>query len=294
MKLLLDTDIGSDIDDAQCLAFLLHEPTIELIGITTVTGDTAARARIADAICRHAGADVPIIAGSPDPLMVPQRQPMAPQAARLKNWKHKTDIPIGGAVEFLRTAIREHPGEVTLLAIGPLTNIALLFRSDPECARLLESVVMMIGRYTFSDSAMPYVEWNSLLDPHAASIVLSQNDLRLELYGLDVTRKVFLGKTETMDRFAVPSLAVVRDLAELYFETHDTTTFHDPLAAVGRLERTICTYEHGRARVETAECGVSGMTYWRADKPGDQPGLHEIALSVNPDLFFDRFFRNLT
>ena len=293
MKVLLDTDIGSDIDDAQCLAFLLHEPSVDLVGITTVTGDTVARARIADAICRHAGVEVPILPGSPDPLMIPQRQPAAPQAAGLKNWEHRTDFPIGGAVEFLRSTIRENPGEVTLLAIGPLTNIALLFRTDPECVRLLDSVVMMIGRFTFSDLALPYVEWNSLIDPHAASIVFSESALRLELYGLDVTRKVVLSKAEAMDRFAVPSLAVVRDLCEVYFESHHATVFHDPLAAVGLLDRSICSYQNGVATVETTECAVRGLTYWRPDKSGEPRGAHEIAVTVDPDRFFSRFFRHL-
>ena len=70
-KVILDTDIGSDIDDAVCLAYLLAQPECELLGITTVTGEPVARAKMASALCRVAGVDIPIYPGAPDPLIVP-------------------------------------------------------------------------------------------------------------------------------------------------------------------------------------------------------------------------------
>src|SRR5512143_1335637 len=81
MKLLLDTDIGSDIDDAVCLAYLLANDRCELLGITTVTGEPQKRACLASALCAVAGKHVPICSGSPLPLLIPQRQTEAPQAA---------------------------------------------------------------------------------------------------------------------------------------------------------------------------------------------------------------------
>src|SRR6184192_2825179 len=89
IPVLFDTDIGSDIDDAVALAYLLRQPRCELVGITTVTGQPERRAMLADAICRAEGrGDVPIHSGSPRPLLGEQRQPHVPQAAALERWPH--------------------------------------------------------------------------------------------------------------------------------------------------------------------------------------------------------------
>jgi inosine-uridine nucleoside N-ribohydrolase len=123
-KLLLDTDIGSDIDDAVCLAYLLAQPACELMGITTVTGEAEKRAMLASVLCKRAGVEVPIFPGAEKPLLGPQRQPKATQSRALRNWEHDREFPRGQALEFLRQTIRTHPGEITLLAIGPLTNVS--------------------------------------------------------------------------------------------------------------------------------------------------------------------------
>ncbi len=89
IKVLLDTDIGSDIDDAVCLAYLLAQPQCELLGVTTVTGETDKRAMMVSALCKVAGQDdVPIYPGTEEPLQVEQRQPAVPQADALTNWAH--------------------------------------------------------------------------------------------------------------------------------------------------------------------------------------------------------------
>ena len=77
-KLLLDTDIGSDIDDAVCLAYLLAQKECELLGVTTVTGEAVKRAMMADAMCQVAGREVPILPGLEAPLLIASRQPHAP------------------------------------------------------------------------------------------------------------------------------------------------------------------------------------------------------------------------
>ena len=120
-KVLLDTDIGSDIDDAVCLAYLLAQPECELLGITTVTGEADKRAMLASALCKVAGKEVPIFPGAEQPLLIAQKQPRVPQAAALDRWAHDTTFPQGQAISFLQQTIRAHPGEVVLLGIGPMT-----------------------------------------------------------------------------------------------------------------------------------------------------------------------------
>ena len=131
MKVLLDTDIGSDIDDAVCLAYLLAQPDCELLGVTTVTGEGQRRAMLASALCREAGQDVPIYIGAEQPLLIEQRQPLSPQADGLGNWSHATEFPRGEAVEFMRRTIRAHPGEVTLLPIGAADQRGAALRHGP-------------------------------------------------------------------------------------------------------------------------------------------------------------------
>ena len=117
-KVLLDTDIGSDIDDAVALAYLLANRECELLGITTVTGQPEKRAQLADALCRAAGRSIPIFPGSEYPLLVAQRQVEAQQAPALEKWPHATDFPHGRAVQFLQETIRAHPGEIVRLPSG--------------------------------------------------------------------------------------------------------------------------------------------------------------------------------
>lgn len=287
MKILLDTDIGSDIDDAVCLAYLLAQPDCDLLGITTVSGEPVRRAAMASALCRVAGKDIPIFPGAADPLLVTQRQPHAPQADKLVHWSHDAHFPIGQAVEFLRTTIRAHPGEVTLLTIGPLTNIALLFSIDPEIPYLLKQLVMMCGVFTNRRAGVGPLEWNAMLDPHATAIVYRAPVRVHRSIGLDVTTQVALPAAEVRQRFQHPLLRPVLDFAEVWFAHQDRIVFHDPLAAAAIFDAPVCSFAHGRIEVELQSALLSGHTAWTPDAAGP----HEVALEVDADRFFDHYFK---
>jgi purine nucleosidase len=280
-KILLDTDIGSDIDDAVALAYLLAQSECELLGITTVTGEAEKRAQLASALCLAAGKDIPIYPGAETPLLVPQAQPHAPQATALVHWPHASQFPSGEAVEFLRRTIRAYPGQVTLLTIAPLTNIALLFSADPEIPRLLKGLVMMCGVFTASG----FSEWNARLDPHATAIVYRAPVAIHRSVGLDVTLQVSMPAAEVRARFNTPRLDPVRDFAEIWFEQNDQLTFHDPLAAATIFDSEICSFERGRVEVDLTD--VPGPTGWT---PGGLDYYHEVAVTVDPQRFFDHYF----
>ncbi len=282
-KLLLDTDIGSDIDDALCLAYLLANPACDLLGITTVTGDTVLRARFASALCRAADRRVPIYPGRRLPLLGPEQQPHVQQAGALERWAHDTDFPRGEAVEFMRRTIRAHPGEVTLLCIGPLTNIAALFAADEETPSLLKALVLMCGRFSDRMDGLPRCEWNAKLDPDATAIVYAARPAVHRSVGLDVTHQVRLPASEAkrLSR-ASPTLRTVFNMAGARFQEHDDVTFHDPLAAAVIFDESICGFARGRVEVEPA-----GMTVWQ---PSAEDAPHEVALTVRPEAFFERFF----
>jgi purine nucleosidase len=290
-RILLDTDIGSDIDDALCLAYLLARHGCELAGITTVSGEPGRRAAIASALCRAAGKDVPIHAGSPLPLLVEQHQPRAPQADALAvdgrvRWPHRTEFPPGTAVEFLRRTIREDPGNLTLLAIGPLTNLGLLFRIDPEIPSLLKRLVMMCGSFLGTPSRHGGAEWNALCDPHAASIVYATQVREHRSVGLDVTMQVSIDANEARSRFQRGLLRPVLDLAEVWFRGADRVVFHDPLAAVSIFEPGVCRFDRGTVGVEIAGGTEPGRTFWTPAANGP----HEVAVTVDPPWFLRAFF----
>jgi len=286
-KILLDTDIGSDIDDAICLAYLLAQPQCDLLGITTVTGEPEKRAMMASAQCKIAGRDIPIYPGAGEPLLITQQQPKVPQAEALHNWPHETNFPGGEAVEFLRRTIRANPGEITLLAIGPLTNIALLFHSDPEIPHLLKSLVLMCGVFTRRlGLRQTTLEWNAKLDPHATAMVYRAPVRIHRSIGLDVTTKVVMQANEVRQRFQTPLLRPVLDFAEIWFEQRERITFHDPLAAVTIFDDQVCSFTRGNVEVEVKSERSLGKTKWQAGPAGH----HEVALKVDAERFFDQYF----
>lgn len=287
MKVLLDTDIGSDIDDAVALAYLLAKPECELLGITTVSGEPVERARLASALCHVAGKEVPIYPGADAPLLGPQKQPRAPQAAALERWPHARDFPKGEAIEFLRRTVRAHPGEVTLLTIGPLTNAALLFSVDPEIPSLLAAHVMMGGIYVHRTPGLALREWNMTCDPAAASMVFAAEGSRPRAVGLEVTTQVRMDADEARERFQAPLLRPVLDFAEVWFrDTKRPLTYHDPLAAAVAFHPELCTFQRGLVEVETESDRLSGLTFWQP-----QPhGPHEIGATVNVQGFYDEYF----
>ena len=290
MKLLLDTDIGSDIDDAVCLAYLLARADCELLGITTVSGEPEHRAKMASAQCVAAGRNVPIFPGAAEPLLVAPRQPKAPQAEMLTRWAHETQFPRGEAVEFMRRTIRANPGEVTLFAIGPLTNVALLFATDPEIPALLKQFVIMGGDFR-SPPENPWSnsrnEWNIYCDPHAAAMVFNSAS-PIRAIGLEVTTQVWLDAGSVRERFAPHALLQpVLDFAEVWFrDAHGRITFHDPLAAVTLFDEAVCTFDRGISTVELADGIDHARTYWQSDSTG----RHEAAITVDPARFFDSYF----
>lgn len=287
-KVLLDTDIGTDIDDAVCLAYLLAQPECDLLGITTVASEPERRAMMAGALCRVAGRDVPIHPGAAEPLLADSRAGAPDQADALTDWPHPTDFPPGEAIEFMRRTIRSAPGEITLLTIGPLTNAALLFAVDPEAAGMLKQLVMMCGTFGADPPGRDAVEYNAVCDPHATAMVYRAAAVPVHRsVGLDVTLQVRMSRDHVRERFTHRLLRPVLDFAEYWFRRTDVITFHDPLAAVSLFAPEVLTYERGHVEVELAPAEVAGRTRWRANGEG---APHEVAAEVDPEAFFAAFF----
>lgn len=283
IPILLDTDIGSDIDDAVALAYLLKKPQCELLGISTVSGDVQKRAALAAAVCHSVGRrDVPIHCGRRDVLIDGPGQPNVPQFEAIAHTNPKLTRNENDAVEFLRQTIRSRPGEITLLSIGPYSNIALLFALDPEIPHLLRAIVSMGGIFFGGDRR----EWNALVDPAATAMVYGADRPDHLSVGLDVTEKCRMSAAEVRERFVGEPLGTVASMATKWFEHTGEITFHDPLAAALIFHPELCTYESGKVQVADAKGDkTSGHTTLVAEKGPDR-----VAKTVDVDAFFREYF----
>jgi len=288
-KILLDTDIGNDIDDSICLAYLLCQRNCDLLGITTVTGEPVERAKQASAICKAVGRDdIPIYPGAEHPLITSQKQGISHQKRFLDRWPHENEFPNGEAIEFMRQTIRSNPGEVILLGIGPLTNIALLFCIDAEIPFLLKELVLMNGVFfTYSYKGQPCLsEWNARCDPHAAAIVYQAPVSNIRAIGLDVTSIVTLEKESIVSNFNDGILKTVFDFSGIDNNSSHSITFHDPLAATTIFNKELCIFERGNVDIEFGSKHIEGLTRFTLE----ENGKCEVAISVDKGKFFEHYF----
>lgn len=305
-KVLLDFDIGTEIDDAIALAYLLANPECELVGITTSCGESIKRAEMASVLCRAAGKKVPIHAGCERPLLIPQMETTAPQAAILPHYEHDTGFAPNTAIPFMQKVIRENPGEVTLLAVAPMTNLGLLFAMDPELPELLDGLYLLCGSPTHqrhdvvteSLSAMErddfirvlasqgILENNSIVDPHATSIVYRARCRNFVNIGNNVSSRVVMTPEEAERRFRHPIMQVVMSIAREWFKDEPRVSFHDPLAAVCIFNDDVCSYKRGYMDCVLDSRLLGGMTIFREDPAGP----HQVAWDVDGDKFFGHLF----
>jgi inosine-uridine nucleoside N-ribohydrolase len=253
IPVLLDTDAGDDIDDAFALALVLASPELDLRGVTTVDGDAHTRALLLCRFLHLVGRDdVPVASGKP-----PQETPaFAGQMQyglrpRFKNRPEKED-----AVEFLYRHLKEKPGELTLLAVGPLTNVAALFEKHPDCKPWVKRLVVMAGsvRVGYEDKSPPEPEWNVKSDVKAARAVFA-GGVPLVVAPLDATATLKLD-APLRKKLLGAGTPLTRELAALYaLWEKDTPVLFDPVAAALCFEEKFFTMEELRLEVDD-----SGLT----------------------------------
>lgn len=282
-KILLDTDIGGDIDDAICLAYLLKEPKCELIGITTVCGEPEKRAAVADAICRTVGKKIPIVAGLDSTMQPIPVYPTPDGAEALRFWQHgtygKEDAPA-----FLYQKIKENPHEITLIGIGNMTNIATLFTTYPDAAGLLKGLYIMNGYFGEEPLPEPWYNWNSWADPLASKIVFATDIAVHRTVPLEVTDSLTIEAEQAEILFRADSdlMKAVFSFGNAWLESSDKLTLHDPLAAVCVFHPDICRFERGNVQVETEQESNMGGTAFIPSASGNA----EIAKSVDREQFY--------
>lgn len=243
IDLFIDTDVGGDIDDALCLAMALNSPQVDLKGVSTVYAGSQWRTELTRHMLRAFGREaVPVYRGAERPLIgrFPHDQGAEPGENQA----------VAGIVRFCR----EHRGG-TMLAIGPLTNLALALHLAPDIASSVHFVIM--GGVT--GSSRP--EWNICCDPEAADVVLSRTHPRL--VGLDITEQCRLTREEAVSLVEGddPRLRFLKGQMDRFFSTFDfLPTLHDPLALACVLRDDLVSFEEKQVAVELCGRHTRGAT----------------------------------
>jgi purine nucleosidase len=249
-KVIIDTDIGDDIDDAFAIALAVRSPELEILGVTTTFGDTEARARIPDRLLGEAGrADIPVLAGAPTKTSNVMNQRRYGEGGRFGKASH------ANAAEFILEEIRKYPGQITLVGIGPLVNVGAVIDKDAAAFRKLKRVVIMggsiecgYGELWFCPERGPDAEWNIINDIGAAKKLFT---LGVPLYvmpldstqlKLDETKRAYLFRQGT---------PLTDALTLLYHEWgQQTPTLFDPVTIAFILNPAICPVEAMHIRVD--------------------------------------------
>lgn len=286
-RLILDTDIGTDVDDCLALALLLGSPEIALEGVTCVYGDVALRARMVRKLLNLRGVSgVPVLRGASEPLLGLRPIYWAGHEGQglIDEADDATDEGDEDAVAYLVRTVLANPGAIHLLAIGPLTNVALALKRDPRFGRDLGGLTIMGGALRGPQSlGLPYVEHNIRCDPEAAHLVFSAG-LDATVVPLDVTTRVRITPTGVARIAAggTPFHAAVAEQIERYprFAQQGYTFLHDPLAAALVVQPDLVGYETVHLDVELGGRLTAGATLMRAPD-ADNPANARVALSVD-------------
>lgn len=262
-QVIVDTDAG--LDDALALTYLAHHPSVDLVAVGSVHGNVPApdAANNSLRVLELAGETVPPVAvGAEQPLQQPLHlgHPEDPVGA-LVGQPHRSPSDESAVDQLVRLA-RQHPGALTLLAIAPLTNIALALRAEPALPKLLHRIVIMGGALTTSGNITAHAESNIWHDPEAASAVLDAG-FDCTLVPLDVTRQAKATR-DWLANLATNRTQIWGQAATALIDHHDGTDLpplplHDPVAAALVTEPELATYDERRVRV-ALRGGARGRT----------------------------------
>jgi len=304
-KIMIDCDVG--VDDALALILAFHSPELEVKAVTGVNGNVPLEQvfeNIKKVLSLIQPKNKPLIArGAEQPLKgkpvyahsVHGQDGLGGAKIDRKEGKEWWQFHDGPADELITKMARQHPNEMTLIAVGPLTNLALAIQKDPEGMSKVKETVIMGGAVRTGGNITPYAEFNIFSDPSAASIVFG-SELLITLVPLDVTREVSL-TSQWMERRVAPIgnpfskfaiEATGYDSARHQFRNKDLIHLHDPLAVGVVVDPELVTKVRLPIGVETRE----GQYYGRTSEMGEGPKI-EVCLEVNAKGFLDLFLSRL-
>jgi purine nucleosidase len=281
-KVIIDTDIGDDIDDAFAVALALRSPELQILGITTTFGDTETRAKLLDRFLAEAGhPEIPVAAGIPTPPKSTLTQRRYAESGRFTKPSHPD------AVAFLLNQIRRNPGQVTLIAIGPLMNVGAAIDKDPATLRKLKRIILMggsihrgYGDLGFGPPTPPQPEWNILNDIPSAQKLFASG-VPLFVMPLDATQ---LKLDEVKRAFLFSQGTPLTDALTLLYHQwgQQTPTLFDPMTIAFLINPALCPIQPMHIRIDD-----KGFTRPDPGPPSaPNPPNAQVCLDSNPDAFF--------
>src|SRR6267378_195946 len=322
-RIILDTDPG--VDDAIAIFLALRSPELHVEALTPVCGNVPLSLTLPNALrlVEIAGrTDVPVAAGAATPLV---RRLVTAKYAHGNNGLGGVDFPepklkpvSETATELIRRIVRANPGEISIVAVGPLTNVATVLKSDPTIAPLIKSIVIMGGSLS-GGNITPAAEFNFYVDPEAARIVFDSG-VPLTMVGLDVTNKVIIREEQVRGLEAAQNPVsqaagkILRANFDRLSKTGHATGFamHDPLTVAQLIDPSVVTLKDFFVEIETTGELTAGQSLGYSHGPvrrsppletglpsADSPEVEfkpnaKVAVEVDPDKFFRLLLARLT
>ena len=283
IPVLIDTDIGDDVDDALALGLAGRSPELALVGVTTVHGATVVRAQMARKVLDAFGAaGVPVVPGSGTTLAGTTPETPLNQQGVLTDADRAVTLPDTSAEQFIVEAAQARPGQVVVATIGALTNLARAIELEPALPMLLRGVQIMGGMASAERS-----EYNIACDPEAARRVF-ECGTPITMIGLDVTLQCRLTEAHVADfkASADPGTHLLGEMIGLWEKgTHRPPILHDPLDVATIFKPDLVRCESGTIRVETAGGPERARTHF--EREGKR--AVDVALGVDADAMIELF-----
>ncbi|PIN05402.1 putative inosine-uridine preferring nucleoside hydrolase [Handroanthus impetiginosus] len=299
-KIIIDTDPG--IDDSMAILMAFQSPELEILGLTTIFGNvtTEDATRNALLLCEIAGCpDVPVAEGAAEPLK--REPPRIADFVHGSNGLGNVSVPPPkskksekSASEFLVEKVSEFPGEVSILALGPLTNLALAIKRDSSFASKVKRVVILGGAFFALGNVNPAAEANIYGDPEAADIVFTSG-ANIDIVGINITTQVKMtdAHLEALRKSKGRHTQFICDMCKFYRDWHVKSDgvygifLHDPVSFVALVRPDFFTFKKGVVRVETQGICVGhtlmdqGLKKWNSSNPWSGFSPVSVAWTVN-------------
>jgi len=304
-RILIDTDPG--IDDALAILLAVASPELRLEGLSIVHGNCSLEQATVNGLSVLELADaahVPLARGCELPLVQPSL--LAPEThgntglghAKLPEPRARPVVQHGS--DFLIEKILSSPGEVSLLAIGPLTNVALAIRQEPRIVEAVRELIIMGGAIRHEGNTTALSEFNTYVDPHAAHIVYHAG-IPTTLVPLDVTYQCVLtpGDVKRLREIDSPITKFIEDSTRFYMEFHDEfqkidgCVINDPLALALTFAPELCDYQHLYVDVDISGGVSMGKTFADFYDYQKKPANMKVALGVRPRDFIELFLERM-
>jgi purine nucleosidase/pyrimidine-specific ribonucleoside hydrolase len=299
-KIILDTDIGDDIDDALALGLILASKELDCVGITTVFRNAYVRTMQVRTILKWLKREeIPVAAGcgaiiSPETLL--PFNPADKYLSGLLTNQHRISLPEedlfplydGHGVDFIIEKILDGDGDITLMCIGPMTNIAMALIKEPKIIHKIPKIILMGGAFEIEKA-----EYNILCDPVAAEYVF-KSGIPIDIVGLDVTLRMKLNQMylnnlgESNSTLAKILYKTIQVWIKYCDSPGEFPTLHDPLAVLVMLYPDIVKWRTGTAKVMLRDKAKFSFTCFDQNKNGNHRYAYDVDENKAIDLWFER------